>query len=42
MRREDAFLAVLAATTRYELEGRSLSLLDGERLLARLTAAPAE
>lgn len=39
MERESAFLAALAATTRFELDGPSLVLLDGDRTLARLDAA---
>ena len=39
MRRETAFLAALAATTRFELAGSSLVLLDADRALARLEAS---
>jgi heat shock protein HslJ len=39
MRRETAFLAALAATTRFGLAGSSLVLLDADRALARLEAS---
>jgi heat shock protein HslJ len=39
MEREDAFLRVLAETSRYELAGTTLALLDENGVLARLTSA---
>lgn len=41
MTRERAFLDALAATTAYTLESTTLTLLDGERVLARLDVAAA-
>jgi putative lipoprotein len=40
MRREAAFLAALSATTRHVLGPASLVLFDGDRVVARLVAAP--
>jgi heat shock protein HslJ len=39
MQRETAFLAALAATTRYELDGESLALLADDTVVARLVAS---
>lgn len=39
MRREEAFLAALAATKRYQFDAGLLVLLDDECVLARLAAA---
>ncbi len=39
MEREDVFLRVLAETSRYELAGTTLALLDEDGVLARLTSA---
>jgi heat shock protein HslJ len=41
MRREAAFTAALEAATRYEIEGTTLSLLDEERVRARLVVGAA-
>jgi heat shock protein HslJ len=40
MRREAAFLAALAATSRFELGEETLVLLDGDDPVALLTASP--
>jgi hypothetical protein len=37
MRREVAFLAALERVTSYELDGRSLRLLEGENAVAKLS-----
>ena len=37
MRREDAFLRALGSVTRHELDGATLAVLAGERVVARLT-----
>jgi heat shock protein HslJ len=39
MQREAAFLAALAATSRFELVGETLVLLDGDDRVALLTAS---
>ena len=41
MEREDTFLRVLAATTRYAIDGPSLALLENDRVVARLRAVAA-
>ena len=41
MRMEDAFLAALHATNRFGIDGRSLTLLDDERVVARLDSTAA-